>query len=163
MEIKNKTLYDKDLIVKYNNYYVKSYLQKNFIIMSIITLGFMIYMLIIKQWQYALTLLAILLIYLVGTYFMQKSTTSRMLKKSPLVEQPVLQTYEFRDYEYSVINIQTKTSGYESLRKLKSSKEFYVLITKDNRRLIVSKKGFESIEDENRFVELIKGKLKSKK
>ena len=163
MEIKNKTLYDKDLIVKYNNYYVKSYLQKNFIVMSIITLGFMIYMLIINQWQYALTLLAILLIYLVGTYFMQKSTTSRMLKKSLLVEQPVLQTYEFRDHEYSVINIQTKTSGYDSLRKLKSSKEFYVLITKDNRRLIVSKKGFESIEDENRFVELIKGKLKSEK
>ena len=124
MEIKNKTLYDKNLILSYNNYYLTSYIQRNFIVITAISAVFIIYMMVIKAWWYALLLFGILIFYLILTYFMQKLTTKRILKKSPLVEQPVMQTYIFRDDNFDVSNIKTMTVRYEEILKYKAGKEF---------------------------------------
>lgn len=163
MFIRNKTLYDRDLIVKYNNFFIKSYLRKNFVVMSLITFGFIIYMLIQKLYLYAAALLAILIIYLIITYFMQKAATNRLLKKSPLVEQPVLQTYEFRDEDYDVINIRKSTESYSNIRKLNKSRDFYILVTKDDKRHIVSFTGFDSMKEQFEFEDFIKEKISKKK
>lgn len=151
MEIRNKTLYDKDLILNYNKYYLQSYLRRNFITISAISLIFIVYMVIKNEWKYALLLLGILVLYLIMTYFMQKLTTKRILKRSPLVEQPVLQTYLFRDTDMEVTNIKSYTVSYNEITKFKESTLFYLMQTRDRKTFIIDKKGFDSEYEKDVF------------
>lgn len=163
MNIKNKTLYDKELILEYNKYYLSSYLKKNFFIMSAISVVFIVYMLAIKQWKYALILLGILAFYLLMTFLMQKVTTKRILRRSPLVSQPVLQSYEFMDENMKVFNIKEYTVEYKNILRFKKGNEFFILQSRDKKTYIVSFKGFERSSDLEVFEDFMKDKLKLKK
>ena len=81
MNIINNTLYDKDLILRYNKFYAGSYMVKNFIIITVISIAFIIYMLIQQEWAYAGILAGILVLYYLLTLGMQKLTNNRMLKR----------------------------------------------------------------------------------
>ena len=156
MEIRNKTLYDKNLILNYNKYYLTSYIKRNFIIISIISALFIIYMLAIQQWLYALMLFGILIFYLVLTYFMQKLTTNRILKRSPLVEQPVMQTYLFRDNDFEVKNMKAIIVNYQDIIKFKETSQFYLLQSRDRKTYIVDYNGFDSELDRQSFDDFMK-------
>ncbi len=162
MEIRNKTLYDKDLIMNYNKFYLTSYIIRNFMVITAISLVFIIYMLVIQEWWYALLLVGILAFYLLMTFMMQKLTTKRLLKKSPLVEQPVLQTYIFRDNDFDISNIKTYTANYSDIVKLKISKEFYILQSKDRKTYLVDFKGFDTETEKVRFDDFIRTMFKKK-
>ena len=151
MEIHNKTLYDKDLIMVYNNFYLTSYIKKNFLIISGISAVFIVYMMVIKEWMYALLLFGILLFYLLLTFFMQKLTTKRILKKSPLVKEPVMQTYVFRDNDFEVANVNSMVVPYVNINKFKEGKTFYLLQSKDRKTYIVDFKGFATQYDREKF------------
>ncbi|XMB72466.1 hypothetical protein RJI07_00845 [Mycoplasmatota bacterium WC30] len=163
MEIRNKTLYDKDLIMNYNKFYLTSYIIRNFVVITAISMVFIIYMLAIQQWKYALLLVGILVFYLFMTYMMQKMTTKRLLKKSPLVEQPVLQTYIFRDNDFDITNIKTYTANYSNIIKLKMSKEFYILQSRDRKTYLVDYKGFDTESEKNKFDDFIRDMFKKKR
>lgn len=167
MKINNKTMYNKELIISYNNYYLNSYMKRNFLVISLISLAFIIYMLVIKQWLYAAVLVGILAVYFVLTHFMQKVTTKRILKRSPLVENPVLQSYVFMDNEFQVIVSQSYTVLYSVVNKVKKGKDFYVLHSNDRKTFIVSFAGFDNEDDrltlEKFFVEKFGMKVKAKK
>jgi len=162
MNLVNRTLYDKDLILDYNKFFLTSYLKRNFLIMSSVSMVFIIYMLVIKQWKYAIILFGILLFYLLITFLMQKVTTRRILRKSPLVSQPVLQTYEFHENNFKVTNTKEYTLLYSEIIKLKKGKEFFILKSRDKRTHIVSFKGFDRESDIDLFEEFMKDKLKRK-
>ncbi|MCK4551827.1 MAG: YcxB family protein [Tenericutes bacterium] len=151
MEIHNKTLYDKDLIMAYNNFYLTSYIKKNFLIISGISAVFIIYMMVIQEWLYALLLFGILLFYLLLTFFMQKLTTKRILKRSPLVKEPVMQTYVFRDNEFEVANVNSMVVPYSNISKFKEGKKFYLLQSKDRKTYIVDYNGFATQHDKEKF------------
>lgn len=163
MEIHNKTLYDKNLILSYNNYYMASYIKKNFIVISAISTVFIIYMMVIQEWWYALLLFGILGFYLFLTYFMQKLTTKRILKRSPLVEQPVLQTYVFRDNEVEVSNINSIVVQYNDIVKFKATKEFYFLQSRDRKTYIVDYNGFANERDKESFEEFATNRFNKKR
>ncbi len=163
MEIRNKTLYDKDLILKYNQFYLNSYIKKNFIVISAISLVFIVYMMINLEWMYALILFGILAFYLVVTYLMQKLSTKRILKRSPLVEQPVMQSYMFRDENFDVINIKTYTVSYEDIVRYKRANTFYMLQSRDKKSFLVKYDGFDTkmeCERLGRFLDEKYGKKK---
>ena len=162
MNLTNRTLYDKNLILDYNKFFLTSYLKRNFLIMSSISMVFIIYMLAINEWKYALILLGILLFYLLMTFLMQKVTTKRILRRSPLVSQPVLQTYEFHEENFKVINIKEYTVLYSDILKLKKAKEFFILKSRDKKTHIVSFKGFDRESDIDLFEEFMKDKLKKR-
>ncbi len=147
MQITNNTLYNKDLILKYNKFYLKSYMLKNFIIITVVSLAFAIYMLIQKQYGYAALLIGILLVYYLLTLGMQKLTTSRMLKRSPLVENPIMQTYVFTDTSFTVANIKTHTVDYINIQKVRQGPDFYLIQTNDRKTYIIDYKGFENEND----------------
>ncbi len=147
MNIKNQTMYDKDLIINYNKYYLNNFLKKNFIIVAIITLGFTIYMFTQRQWKYGIFLIGILGFYFALTYLMQSMTTKRILKKSPLVEHPVLQTYIFTETEIQIENVKTKVVPYTEIIKILNTKNFLILSDVNKKTYIVYKKGFESEAD----------------
>ena len=147
MNIKNQTMYDKDLIINYNKHYLNNFIKKNFIIVAIITLGFTIYMFTQSQWKYGLFLIGILAFYFVLTYIMQSMTTKRILKKSPLVEHPVLQTYIFTETEIQIENVKAKVVPYTEIVKILDTKIFLILSDINKKTYIVYKKGFESEAD----------------
>lgn len=159
MKIINNTLYNKDLIIRYNKFYLRNYLKKNFLFMSVITLAFMIYLFIKNEWVYALILLGILFVYLGLTYLIQLMTTKRILKKSPLVDNPVLQTYVFTEDKIEVTGAAQETIDYKDITKAKKAKEFLVLTTTDRKTYIVDLDKFENINDFNTLDAFLRKKL----
>jgi hypothetical protein len=147
MNIINNTLYDKDLILRYNKFYAGSYMVKNFIIITVISIAFIIYMLIQQEWAYAGILVGILALYYLLTLGMQKLTTNRMLKRSPLVDNPMTQTYVFQEENFSVTNVKSYTVDYKDIQSVKRAKDFYMIQTSDRKTYIVDFKGFEKEED----------------
>ena len=51
MNIVNKTLYDKQLIISYNRYYLLGFLKTNFRVVSLIPAGLMGYMILNEVWE----------------------------------------------------------------------------------------------------------------
>ena len=120
---------------------------KNYIIITAISIAFIIYMLIQQEWAYAGILVGILVIYYILTLGMQKLTTSRMLKRSPLVDNPMTQTYVFQDDVFSVTNVKSYSVEYKDIQTIKRAKDFYMIQTNDRKTYIVDFKGFEKEED----------------
>lgn len=166
MNIINNTMYNRELILRYNKFYAKSYMIKNFIIITVISLGFTIYMMTQGEWAYAALLVGILVAYFILTLGMQKLTTNRMLKRSPLVENPMLQTYVFKDEEFEVTNVKSYAVNYNSIQAVKLAPDFYMIQTNDRKTYIVDFKGFETEEDKTElgkfFVERFNLKIKQK-
>ncbi len=148
INIKNTTTYNKDLIIKYNKFFSRGYIRKNFIIMSVVSLGFIIYMIVNKEYLYALLLLGLIIVYFILTLVMQKFTIKRMLAKSPLVEKPVKQTYQFYNDKVIVTNSQKSYEvNYDDIISVKKGKDFFLIKSTQNKSLIIDFSGFDSIED----------------
>jgi len=122
-------------------------MQKNFSIMAVVTIGFSIYMIVLERWDYVLLLFSILLLYFLLTYIMQWYSTKRILKNSPLVENPVMQHYQFLDTEISIHNVNTFSIPYLEIAKLRKTKEFLIITSKTKKTYIVDLKGFDHAND----------------
>ncbi|MFW5794295.1 MAG: YcxB family protein [Bacillota bacterium] len=154
MNIKNKTVYDKNLIIKYNKFYLRNYMKKNFIIIGIVSIGFIIYMLIQDRLDYALLLFGILIMYYLLTLLLQKFTIKRMLKKSSLVDNPVVQTYVFMDELFKVQNTGKQYEvSYDSIKSAKPGKDFYLLQSDQRKSYIIDFNGFETKADKDQLEE----------
>lgn len=147
MNIHNTTKYDGDLIVKYNRFYVSNYLKKNIMFIGVFTLGFSIYLFIISQWIYGLIIIGILILYVVLTFLMQKLTTKRILKNSPLVENPVIQEYHFTDEQVNVKSIKDFSFQYEDILKITESTDMLIFYLSNRSTYIVLKNGFDHTHD----------------
>jgi len=104
-------------------------------------------MLIQQEWAYAGILAGILVLYYLLTLGMQKLTTNRMLKRSPLVDNPMTQTYVFQEEVFSVTNVKSYNVEYKDIQTIKRAKDFYMIQTNDRKTYIVDFKGFEKEED----------------
>jgi hypothetical protein len=104
-------------------------------------------MLIQQEWAYAGILAGILVLYYLLTLGMQKLTTNRMLKRSPLVDNPMTQTYVFQEEVFSVTNVKSYNVEYKDIQTIKRAKDFYMIQSNDRKTYIVDFKGFEKEED----------------
>ncbi|MDA3932533.1 MAG: YcxB family protein [Tenericutes bacterium] len=152
INIRNTTNYNKDLIIKYNKYYSKSYMKKNFIIIGLVSLGFIIYMLIEENYGYAALLVGLMIAYYLLTLILQKFTIKRMLSKSPLVDNPIEQTYVFMNDKFRVTNnAKTYEVNYDHIKSAKQGQEFFLLQSSHRKSYIIDFKGFESEEDKKKL------------
>ena len=161
MKIYNQTMYDKDLIIEYNNYYFLSFLKTKFSLMSLMVIGFSVYLLLIQRLKYAILLFCILILYLLLVYFIQQLTTKRSLKKNPIVENPIMQEYLFLDD--GIVISSNKQIKYEELYKVNCSKKFILLFSKEKRTYIVKKTGFHTLEEASRVETYLKGIINTNK
>lgn len=159
MNIENKTLYDKDLILRYNKYYLIDFLKKNFLIIASVTLALSIYMFAIKNWMNGILLLGILVGYFVLTVVIQKITTMRALKRSPIVTNPMVQKYVFTDQYVSISRNKEVRLQYDEIVKIQSNKEFYIIYDINKKTHIVDLNKFNSPEDRVKTNEFLKSKL----
>jgi hypothetical protein len=148
MEIKNHTLYDKALLIKYNDFYLKDFVVKNFSIMGVVAIGVGVYLAINGDWSTAGILVAFVFAYLIMTVVIQKITANRSLKKSPLVSNPLTQNYTFTDEGVTVEGVKTRELKYEEIIKFSFSKLFLMFYDSNRRAFVVDLSKFENIGDE---------------
>ncbi|MFW6273231.1 MAG: YcxB family protein [bacterium] len=152
LNIRNTTTYNKDLIIKYNRYYSKSYMRKNFIIIGLVSIGFITYMLIEENYGYAALLVGLMIAYYLLTILIQKFTVKRMLSKSPLVDNPVTQTYLFLDDKFRVSNkAKTYEVNYDHIKSAKEGTDFFLLQSSHRKSYIIDFNGFDSEEDKKKL------------
>ncbi|MGI6392520.1 MAG: hypothetical protein ACOX16_02770 [Candidatus Izemoplasmatales bacterium] len=142
MNIVNKTLYDKQLIISYNRYYLLGFLKTNFLVVSLITAGLMVYMILNEMWEYSLVFLGILALYFLLTLILQALTTKKVLKESPLVKNPITQTYVFTDTEILVESLKQTKLPYTEINRIRSTGVFFIITDFSKRTYIVQKSGF---------------------
>lgn len=159
MNIENKTLYDKDLILRYNKYYLIDFLKKNFLIIASVTLALSIYMFAIKNWMNGILLLGILVGYFVLTVVIQKITTMRALKRSPIVTNPMIQKYVFTEQYVAISRTKEIRLQYEEIVKIQSNKEFYIIYDINRKTHIIDLNKFNTLEDRKTINDFLKVKL----
>lgn len=161
MKIYNRTLYDKFLIIQYNKYFFTNFLLTRYSFMGAIVLGFSVYMFILNQTSYALTLIGILIAYFILIYLMQIYSTKRNIKNNPIVANPFVQEYLFTDDEI-IMSYGEKTT-YEIIKKVRVTKQFIVIQSKDQKTYLVSLTGFKTEEDKNNLIQFLKEHFKRRK
>ncbi len=159
MHIENHTLYDKDLILRYNKYYLLDFLKKNFLIIALVTLALSIYMFSINSWQNGLILLGILVGYFIMTVVIQKLTTMRALKRSPIVDNPVVQHYLFTEESIEISRLKDKILRYEEVVRIQVNKEFFIIFDVNKKTHIVDLNKFENDSDLAKLKEFLLAKL----
>ncbi len=159
MHIENHTLYDKDLILRYNKYYLIDFLKKNFLIIALVTIALSAYMFIIGNWQNGVILLAIIVGYFILTVVIQKLTTDRALKRSPIVQNPVYQHYIFKEDHIEISRLKDKIITYDEVIRISSNKEFFIIYDINKKTHIVDINKFENSEDLTKLKEFLNAKL----
>jgi len=159
MHIENHTLYDKDLILRYNKYYLMDFLKKNFLIIALVTAALAAYMFAIEKWQNGVLIIGILMAYFILTVVIQKITTMRALKKSPIVNNPVYQHYVFMEDRIEVSRLKNKIITYGEVIRISSNKEFFVIYDINKKTHIVDLNKFETPEDLVKLREFLTAKL----
>jgi hypothetical protein len=163
MNIVNKTLYDKQLIISYNRYYLISYLKTNFLVVSLVSLASIAYMIAYQMWLYAAILFGIVIVYLGMTFLMQYITTKKALKNSTLVDNPVAQTYIFTDEGIIIDNIKKSTLPYVEISRIKNTNAFFIISDYTKRTYIVLKSVFaDPSEDVDQLTQFFKEKFGKK-
>lgn len=160
MEIRNRTLYDKDLLIRYNKYYLIDFIKKNFSIIAIFAIGFAIYMFIIGDWQYGVFLIGFVIVYLFLTIFIQKVTAKRAVNKSPLVEHPIMQNYTFTDETIIVEGVRPREIKYINVTKIHMSSEFLIITDVERKTIVVDMGKFDTFNDAQKLKEFLNLKFK---
>ena len=159
MDIHNHTIYNKELILRYNKYYLLDFLKKNFLIIAIITLGMSIYMFAIEQWVNGLILIGILIGYFVLTVVIQKITTIRALKRSPIVDNPFTQHYTFNEDYIEIVRTKTHQLKYQEVARIQRNKEFFIIYDINKKTHIIDLSAFDNVTDLDQLITFLQDKI----
>lgn len=163
MEIRNHTLYDKDLLIRYNRHYLVDFLAKQMPVILLVSVGFSIYYFINQDWQYGLIFLAMGVLFFVFTLVMQKITAARQLKKSPLVAHPVPMDFTFLDDEFQVHGGKGQTVKYFDVQRLfLSRKENLLILMVGGKPQVVDLLKFENPGDWDQLKAMLVTKIKGR-
>lgn len=164
MEYRNHTRYDKDLLVRYNQFYLIDFLVKNFSIIAVFAVGFAVYEFIIGDWPTALMMLGFVVLYLILTVVIQKITAASQMKKSPLVTRPFTQNYTFEDERILVSGNRDHELKYIEILQAKVSVKHQLLLLVDvNRKsYVVDLAKFENQGDWEQLKPVLGPKIRKK-
>jgi hypothetical protein len=159
MEIKNITLYDRELIIKYNKHYLVDFIKRNFLYLTAVVIGFAIYFISIGDWMSALLVIGVLILYLILTVIIQVIATLRVLKKSPIVQNPVYYEYTFSDVSIKVKSRTTIELTYNQIMRVSSGRNFYVIYDISKKPYIVDIEKFHNHDEKEEVKRLLQSKI----
>lgn len=163
MEIRNHTVYDKNLLERYNRHYLVDFLFKQMPVILIVSIGFSVYYFINGDWQYGLVFLAMGVLFFGATVGMQKVTSARQLKKSPLVTHPIPMDYEFREDEFQYHGPKGQTVKYFDVQRMVySKKENLLILMVGGKPQVVDLLKFENSGDWQELKTLLSTKVKGR-
>jgi len=164
MEYRNHTRYDKDLLVRYNQFYLIDFLVKNFSIIAVFAVGFGIYSWIKGDWPTALMMVGFVLLYLLMTIVIQKITAASQLKKSPLVTRPFTQNYTFLDDRILIAGNRDHELKYIEILQAKVSvkKQLLLLVDVSRKSYVVDLGKFENPGDWDELKPILGPKIRKK-
>jgi len=160
MRVYNETTYDKEMVLRYNRYYLIDFFKKNYSIIAVAGLAGAIYSFVINEWITALMLIGFVLLYAGLTVLIQKASQNRALKKSPIVNNPIVRTYLFEDEEISIsgrfvdpakqeagTTPKQRTIRYEEIERITSYKDFLMIYDMNRHSYLVDLTHFENPGD----------------
>jgi hypothetical protein len=113
----------------------------------------------INSWQNGLILLGILVGYFIMTVVIQKLTTMRALKRSPIVDNPVVQHYLFTEESIEISRLKEKILRYEEVVRIQVNKEFFIIYDVNKKTHIVDLNKFENDTELAKLKEFLLAKL----
>jgi|GEM_PF-815334 len=160
MRAYNETLYDKDMIIRYNRFYLADFFKKNFSIIAVGAIVAAVYSLAVEQWETTLLILGMIVIYAVLTVVIQKTTQNRALKRSPIVQHPIIRSYLFDDDGITIegrfvhpgspvqgdTGPKKRTLTYQQVVRIVSRPQFMMIYDIERRTYLVDTNGFEAPE-----------------
>jgi hypothetical protein len=149
MDILNVTRYDVDLIIRYNKSYLQRYLQRNFLVTAVIVFAFSLYFILTGDPLRAVLVIAILLGYLGLTVLLQWLTLRNVLKRSPIVHQPLDQQYHFQEDAIFLDGKTRKVLPYDEIIKISMVGDFMVLYDKEKTPYIIDQTKYQHVDDRN--------------
>jgi len=147
MNIVNVTRYDADLIIRYNKSYLQRYIQRHFLITALIVFAFSLYYILTGDPLRAVLIILILLGYLGFTVLFQWLTLRNVLKKSPVVHQPVDQIYNFQEDAIFLDGKMRKVLPYDEIVKIQVIGDFMVLYDKEKIPHIIDQSKYDKPEE----------------
>ena len=147
MEIRNETLYDKNLIIQYNKSYFKAMFYRRTIPFAVLITIVVIVFFFLGEYLSSLAILIIFLLYMVTMLLMEKISLSKVLKSSPIVQTPFIQRYRFSEENIDIQGKRTKLVTYDQIRSIHLYGEYLVITTLDKFTAIIDISRFEHDTD----------------
>lgn len=147
MEIKNETLYDRNLIIQYNKSYFKAMFYRRTIPFAVLITAVVIVFFFMGEYLSSLAILLIFLLYMITMLLMEKISLSKVLKSSPIVETPFIQSYQFGEESIDIQGKRAKVVPYDQIRSIHLYGDYLVITTLDRFTAIINITRFTKQED----------------
>lgn len=164
MNIFNKTVYNKDLSIKYNQFFLMRFLLTRFSFLTLIVIGASIYLYYINMSKYILALFGLLAFNLLVLLLMNLISSSKIAKQYQ--ENEVAMEYMFKEESFVVSEISASTDKevmYSDLRKVIYTKNFILgYFKKSPIPMIIDNAGFMHPTDAKVLFTFLLSKTKAK-
>ncbi len=160
MEIRNKTVYDRKLIIEFNRQYTIQYLKKFFVPFAIVDIGISIYYAVIDDWQSVILFLGIMASYFALATLLPIITTLIRLRNNTLSTNPI--SFFFLLNETSVVvknKDKSRTISYESISKAILLHGFVSLVDEFKNTYVIDLTTFDNLSDIQNIKLLLRRKL----
>lgn len=147
MDIRNETLYDKNLIIQYNKSYFKAMFYRRTIPFAVLITIVVVVFFFLGEYLSALAILVIFLLYMMTMLLMEKISLSKVLKSSPIVDTPFIQQYRFTEENIDIRGRRTKLVLYNQIRTIHLYGDYLVVTTLDKFTAIIDITKFECETD----------------
>jgi len=173
MRAYNETLYDKDMIIRYNKYYLADFFKRNFSIIAVGAAAAATYSFAVSQWSTGLLIIGMIVAYAIMTVIIQKTSEKKALKNSPIVENPIIRSYLFddqqilvngrfvtpQDVDPGVVRPKDRVIKYEEIVRIQTKADFMMIYDTEKRTYLVNLASFETPEQYQELKPFLAAKL----
>ncbi|MGD9909283.1 MAG: hypothetical protein AB7U79_01610 [Candidatus Izemoplasmatales bacterium] len=165
MDLYNQTVYNKDLSIKYNRYFLFRFLLTRFSLLFVVVIVASFYLNIIHMGKYILVLWGIFAFNLLILLLVNMVTSSRTAKEFD--KNQVSMEYHFNEDTFVVSQMNETTEkevSYVELKKVVLTRDLLLgYFKKSPVPMIISKNGFRNQEDGENLFHFLSDKIKSLK
>ena len=152
MEIRNKTTFDRKLILEFNRQHTRHFFKNYILPFAIFDVGISTYYLIENAWQSAILFLGVLVIYVAISTLLPYVTTVIRLKNSSITASPLIFLYQFNESGISIKNKdKMRLIPFDKVSKVVRLQTFLSIIDSTKNTYVVDLTTFEDPADRDKL------------